>query len=419
MNTVTTALELIDSILNDNSISWKNNDMYLTYGPKTINGIETGDYSIIFHVKQKKSLSELLPEQIIPSSFTIDDFNVVTDVKLGELCGFNIVDCHDRSTFNAEPVATNRRRTRPLKGGASSINSYESGYVATLGLIARDKSDGQIVAISNNHVFAGSTLHPSYQSTFSNVLPLCAIQPAYENASYRTSNDFIGTVKKFVPIGDVDYTKSFLSGNPHLLYTSSDSAVVSLTSYGIIDSSSAGIIGFDPAPPYAFATDAEINSLLDPNSVNYAAPVFRSGRTCGPVGSPGNTYSCKLSAYQFGLAWVGLYSGHTSYFQNSIYLRGNVVSGRGGDSGSPVLAYINGAWKVIGLFFAGPGDVSYGIACRITSIASKLNLTYWDTKMPTVSAVYKVQNINALEYGTANDASYVTLSGRKYFFVAR
>jgi len=419
MNPVTTALELIESIMNDNSISWKDNSMYLTYGPKKVNGVETDDYSIIFHVKDKKPLNELLPEQIIPSSFTIDDFDVISDVQIGELCSFYPADCHDRTTFNAEPVATNRRRTRPLKGGSSSINSYEGGYVATLGLLARDKSDGQIVAVSNNHVFAGSTLHPSYQSTFSNVLPLCAIQPAYENASYRTNNDYIGTVKKFVPVGDVDYTKSTLAGNPHLQYTSCDSAVVSLTSYGIIDSSSAGIVGFDPAPPYPFATDAEINSLLNTGSVNYAAPVFRSGRTCGPVGYPGNTYSCSLSVYQFGTAWVGLYSGHTSYFIDSIYLRGNVTSGRGGDSGSPVLALINGTWKVIGLFFAGPGDVSYGIACRITSVASKLNLTHWDTKMPTVSAVYKLQNINALDYGTANDASYVTLSGRKYFFVAR
>ena len=258
MNPVTTALDLIDSIMKDNTLSWKDDGMYLTYGPKTINGIETDDYCIIFHVKEKKPLSELLPGQIIPSSFTVEDFSVVSDVQTGKLCSFYPADCHDRTTFNAEPIATNRRRTRPLKGGSSSISSYESGYVATLGLLARDKSDGQIVAVSNNHVFAGSTVHPSYQSTFSNVLPLCAIQPAYENASYRTNDDFIGTVKKFVPVGDVNYTKTILSGNPHLQYTSSDSAVVTLTSYGIIDSSSAGIVGFDPAPPYPFATDAEI-----------------------------------------------------------------------------------------------------------------------------------------------------------------
>jgi anaerobic C4-dicarboxylate transporter len=77
------------------------------------------------------------------------------------------------------------------------------------------------------------------------------------------------------------------------------------------------------------------------------------------------------------------------------------------------------AWKVIGLLFAGPGDSTYSIGCRITSIVQKLDITPWNTIMPTVSATYKTIVISPLSYTTMQDSCYVTLSGRKYFYVGK
>jgi len=411
------------SFRKDETLPYRDNLMYITYGPKTINGIETDEYGLIFHVKEKKPIDALQIEKIIPASIAVEDISIVTDVETGMVYNHTIGNCHTLSDV-VEPVMSTRIRQRTIRGGSSSIAKVENGYVATMGLLVRDKSDGQVVALSNNHVFAGSSVHPAYTSTYSNVHSLCAIQPAYEAyGSVDRASDVIGTCKKFVPVGDEMYTLvgGYVGG------TTSDSAILALSTYNVIDFNSAKIVGFDPLPPYQFATDAEIDSLLNASSVNYAAPLFRSGRTCGPVGYPGNTYSCQISCYQFGDAIVGEYSGMTSYFLDSFWFRGrgNIAAGRGGDSGSAVLALLSStmptvsAWKVIGLLFAGPGDSTYSIGCRITNIVQKLDIAPWNTIMPTVSATYKTIVISPLSYTTMQDSCYVTLSGRKYFYVGK
>jgi hypothetical protein len=423
MNNISEIRELIASFRRDNTLPYRENLMYITYGPKTTNGVETGEYGLIFHVKEKLPIDALQIERVIPASITFEDISIITDVEAGIVYNHTIGDCHVRDDF-VEPVRSTRIRQRTIRGGSSSIAKVENGYVATMGLLVRDKSDGQVVALSNNHVFAGSSLHPAYTSTYSNVHSLCAIQPAYESyGSADRASDVIGTCKKFVPVGDEMFTTigGYVGG------TTSDSAILALSTYNVIDSNSAKIVGFDPLPPYQFATDVEIDSLLDTSSVNYAAPLFRSGRTCGPVGYPGNTYSCQISCYQFGDAIVGAYSGKTSYFLDSFWFRGrgDIAAGRGGDSGSAVLALLSStmpaasAWKVIGLLFAGPGSSTYSIGCRITSIVQKLDIAPWNTLMPTVSATYKTMVIAPLNYTTLQDSCYITLSGRKYFYVGK
>jgi hypothetical protein len=47
-----------------------------------------------------------------------------------------------------------------------------------------------------------------------------------------------------------------------------------------------------------------------------------------------------------------------------------------GDSGSGLLAYINGVWKIIGLCFA--GSTTFGFACRIDKVAEQLGIEAWD-----------------------------------------
>jgi len=192
-----------------------------------------------------------------------------------------------------------------------------------------------------------------------------------------------------------------------------------LSSYNLISTLSSGkVINFNVAPPFQFASDAEIDSLIDTNSPNYRSPIFRSGRTCGPIGFPGYTSSCSLSVYQQGWALVGTYSTYTAWFSDCFYVEGTVAPGRGGDSGSARFALLSSnvpsasAWKMIGLLFAGPEDARYTIGCRITNIVRDLDIIPWDLTMPTVSS----EN-NVLVY--ASSSPTLTLSGRKYFQVGR
>ena len=125
------------------------------------------------------------------------------------------------------------------------------------------------------------------------------------------------------------------------LVTSCDAAILSLKDYTLINNDSATVLNFSKTAPYVFATDLEIDSLLNTTSVNYRSPVFRSGRTLGPVGKPGYSASCTLSVYNFNTAYVGPYSTKNSYFYNCFSVRGNVAGGAGGDSGSILFALLN------------------------------------------------------------------------------
>ena len=390
------------------------------WGPKTTGGQETGEYGLIFRVTEKKPLHELLASEVIPSTINIEKADYTTDVQQCPQDEAFLSDCHSISDI-IPPVSTSRQRTRPLMGGTEAETSWGT-YVATLGLFVTDKSDGQVVALSNNHVFAASQVHAFYNATnaggFKNVEPLSAFQPTGYYSTTK-SNDFIGRAKRCVVIGNKDYT---LATANRINDTSCDAAISSLSSYTLIDTvSSPRVMGFNANPPFQFATDYEIDSLLDASSPNYAAPVFKCGRTTGPIGYPGNTYSCKVSVYEFNTANVGTYSGYRSNFTNSFFARGNVIAGRGGDSGSAYFALLSSnyvalsAWKCIGLLFAGPGDSSYSIGCRITSIMQDLDVVPWNGIMPTLSATTQLLTLPSTQIQPWSTSAVITLSGRKYY----
>jgi hypothetical protein len=212
--------------------------------------------------------------------------------------------------------------------------------------------------------------------------------------------------------------RAVLFGNAGLsgpyVQSSCDAAILELKDYTLIDSvSSLGLLGFNQPGPYAFATDAEIDSLA-PGGSNSGAPIFRSGRTSGAIGFPGNTFSCKLSVYQFNPAVVG-YTPYSSTVNDCFYVEGNVSPGAPGDSGSALLALFNkdnpslSAWKVVGLLFAGPADSSYCIGCRITTVARDLNISSWDGKIPTYTSKRTITTLNNTNSNT------VTLSGRTFY----
>jgi hypothetical protein len=396
------------------------------WGPKEKNGQRTNEYGMIFTVLEKKPLSELSPEQIIPKNFQIEVKN--SETKLSENLTFKtdivepkkhnkiITYCHTPSN-TIDPVQQNRLRRRVLTGGIEAMTDW-GNFVGTLGIFVKDSTDGQVVALSNNHVFANSQvsarLKTPNEQGFTTTLEISGYQPT---GYWRTTaeNDYIGKCKRSVLIGDIDNTIiGNIGGYPVIYLTSCDAAVLSLSSYNLIDSStSPNILNFDINAPYEFATDEEIDSLVVGGS-NEGAPIFRSGRTLGPIGAPGNTYSCALSVYQLDAALVGLYSGYLSYFTNCFYVEGNVAAGAGGDSGSAMFALFNegnvslSAWKLIGLLFAGPEDSSYTIGCRITQISETLKILPWDTTIPSLSS----KSNTAIVINNYNQT--ITLSGRVF-----
>ena len=387
------------------------------WGPKISNGQETNVNGLIFLVNEKKPLSALSPNEIIPKNYTVENITLKTDVQEAVLHQ-KIVDCHNPSPL-VEPIKSNYLKYRPLKGGCSSISF--GGTDATLGIMVRDKTDGQVVALSNNHVYAASQVSAYWnvanEDGFNNTGPISARQPAgptynpYGNST--ASVDYIGKCKRSVVIGNIN---PVLNGFGRISDTSCDAAILELSGYDLIDSvNSPNVVNFSQSGPYTFATDSEIDSLMDTGSPNYAAPIFRSGRTRGPVGYPGySTFNCQLSVYQFLGANVGTYSGYSVFFSNCFYVRGTTVAGEGGDSGSAFFALFDpnsqslSAWKMIGLLFAGPGSLAYSIGCRITSVTRDLDVVPWDTKMPTVTS-----NVEYIR--SSSTSATLNISGRKYY----
>lgn len=179
------------------------------------------------------------------------------------------------------PVKYNRQKARPLSGGCSSV--YSPASDATLGLLVRDKQDRSIVALSNAHVYSNNLLIGEEARTkgeLDNILTLSAQQPGSNKYNkYGTSPiiDYIGTPKR---------TSLISKNNSRNTFT--DAAIVELGVNNIIDSSSNAVLWFKEKGPYQFASREEFDSLIDPTSLNYRSPVFRSGRTLGPLGYPGN-----------------------------------------------------------------------------------------------------------------------------------
>ena len=191
------------------------------------------------------------------------------------------------SSSESNPIKRNRQKARPLSGGCSSIFYGVTGSSdATLGLFVRDKQDKRIVALSNSHVYARSLLvgeeavAGSAGGHTSNMLGISARQPGNRSfnpyGSYDPVVDHIGIPKRTSRLSTTTQNKV-------------DGCIVELDSYNLIDASSNNVIWFNQLGPYEFATTEEIDSLMDTNSVNYQSPIFRSGRTLGPLGQPGRS----------------------------------------------------------------------------------------------------------------------------------
>jgi hypothetical protein len=336
------------------------NILSVGYGFKTIGGKITNEKSIVFSVKNKISLDQLEPDKIIQDYVSINGEAIKTDVV--EISDIRVLACDPNFTSWQNTPPSNRNKIRPIKGGLSAINYTDlPNYHCTMGFLALDNTDNKIVGVSN--------VHCASSNPFS--IPAMGAYVANEirQPSNGSKDDIIGFLKR------INYLKQ---GSNNL----ADVAIYSLIDSVVGLNSQHEQEGLSASSFASFASYNEIQSLItsDPD-------LYSSGRTTGAKGQG----STKLKINQIGVSVkVGGYggsSGPTSFINCMSFIA--VPSGQtrpyseackypifGGDSGSALIADINGSKKIIGLVFAGAsnqaGECVMGYACNIIDVAEAI-----------------------------------------------
>jgi len=372
------------------------------FGPKISNGKTTGDSAIIYQLKEKKPIASLSPEEIIPLEIQIGEDVIKTDIV--EIFAVNSLVCNiGCGEDNGSNSIPNRTYTRPIKGALSITTSNQYPSRGTIACLVKHTQSGAIVGLTNNHV----TIQDAFYTSERNQSGLLKNEYTPTNVIYQNtepnipnSTDIIGQSLRYVPI------VKFGTGINKV-----DGAIFSLNANVIDLNSSWEQIGLSLTQNPPFATTEEINNLYSTNPQLYS-----SGRTTGPKGGS----LCPLTIYQVGgntLVNYKLQGVPTQcVFTNCIvFVKPDLATPtaqvpqcfnpvRPGDSGSLLLANINGTIKVIGLNFAGGEDANgntiYGWACRIDEVATQLGIEWWDNTLPKT-----VVNLSSIEYKTLNGGS--------------
>lgn len=423
----------------------------VSLGFKHVNGVKTNDISICFDVFEKKPLNELLSSEIIPSSLIINNETCLTDVNQREK--FSAVACYPSATDPEILRLKGDPELLPIKGGQEIVrfpSGFESESVSygTLGFCGIDEIDNTIVGVTNAHVAMNNVYIASDRiEAIERLNPNNIVEKTYTEvfeSEYHhgllsfnslTNNWFYTSprikrslnLRKNGFLNLADATVVFLSPFYPLNYTA-DNNFTNPDSYQIHKPTTAP----DYLSKLPFASTEELNNLL-----SISPALYSTGRTTGPKGW-GATEACQIEIHSIGISlWVD-YSGTLVRFTDAIAIRykdGSQGVIKGGDSGSVVLADINGARKIIGLVFA--GNSSLGIVCRIDHIASSLNIRAWtdsyliDTppnmaeytgvpwdgtgSPPTGGRIFKQKVLTVPFSDFRSSENFITVSGVKYY----
>lgn len=306
-------------------------------GPKITKGKKTGEISIRIYVKEKKPKSKLAKGELIPE--TID--GVPTDVIE------RTFELHPGLSMQVEDlqIHADTGTYDPLVGGISigpcrSING--SIYGGTLGCVVEDNATGDKMLLSNFHVLcvdntwsAGDTM----------------AQPARIDTGSCPS-DIVGTLQRASLGGQVDCAVSSITARGHQCRIE------------------------------------EIGNVAGTAMPVLNEPVRKRGRTTGLTHGFVDDLSLSVQIdYGPGLGLVTL----TNQIGIEVDSGQSAEFGNSGDSGSVV---VNASREVIGLYFAGTSDGSYGVANPIDAVLSALNVSIctpsviptsvWDD-LPTLS----------------------------------
>jgi hypothetical protein len=332
----------------------------------------------MYGVEQKKPLSELSSEEILPNEITIGENILRTDVF--QISKAETLACNPYCGQIAGPnSADNRAFTRPLKGGLSITSTNNVSTVGTMGFIGVHTETQTLIGVTNNHVTIQDAFYTSERNLFGVIKneysPVDYVYQNGETGSIPTNPAYtIGQSLRYVPISknNMNYV---------------DGAIFSLEAEDVDIATSYQQAGVnDYTLPLPFASTSEIDNLLTTNPMLYS-----SGRTTGPKGGS----SCPMRIFALFSSTILTYKlqGTSTYCQfldqitfvkpvndpsltticsNPIY---------SGDSGSALIADFDGVRKIIGLVFAAgsvSGIVYYGYANRIDRVALELGIEAWD-----------------------------------------
>jgi len=391
----------------------------ISYGYKFVNNVQTNELCILFSVNQKKPITELLNSEIIPSSITIENQVLKTDVieaNTPELLVCN-AGC---GTLNGPNAVINKAFTRPLVGGLSITSTNKIGFVGTLGFIGVHTETQALVGVTNNHVLIQDAFYTSDRN-LGNLIQneYAPIDSVYQHGewpplSVPPANFIVGQTLRYVPISLPNNNKvdcAIFSVNQADISAAPISASVM----------QAGVAYTDPLP---FATTAEIDNLLVTNPM-----LFSSGRTTGPKGGP----LCPLRVSALFTAFAIPYplQGVQTFvnFQDQItFVKPDPANDPvlvppcpnpiiGGDSGSALIADFGGVRRIIGLVFASGssgGNVLYGYANRIDDVATEMGIEAWDGTNKNYVDPSSIQYITTVG-GSTN--KFITCTTKDYWQV--
>jgi len=334
---------------------------------KKKNGVDTGIPCVVVGVEKKESIANLSANDLIPG---VLPGGAITDVEVIPRI-MSLTTCTGDGGGGCSPHDDKRR---PLQGGISAIEV--GGTACTLGVVVKDSSDGRLVALTNNHC-AGLLYDPAYKvPTYGSlsVSGIDMIQPSpYDGGVDPT--DVYGEVKRAV---------AMQFGTTGAASNLVDCAVSAIS----VDDADYPILELDSGP-FPFAEKALYSTGQE---------VSKSGRTTGNTPLPITTVIDK--DFVVNVDYSGGIGGDNNLatFTNQIWCQAATRFSQGGDSGSAIVAFINGRWRIIGLHFAGNAAGTLGVCCPIEEIESILNVESWDGSV-------------VLPYNTANN---VTINGRLY-----
>jgi hypothetical protein len=404
----------------------------ILYSRKIVDGIMTDEWGFTYIVNEKKPIENLNSEDLVPKTINLESTEIRTDVIQGENKFTAFQDCPcDFYYWTPTFCSTQTRpqpqtgRNVPLVGGIRItnpiFNTPTSNIVGTLGFIAVDNNDGSIVGVTNNHViiqdaFRADEWNPSGVLRSSN--NQVVVQPT-DNP--YTGTKVVGAVKRYVPMLKQATGLNYVDG---ALLTVDPAYFSSDESYKQF-----GFTGF--TYPLPFATTSEIDNLIF-NNWNF----YSVGQTTGVKGEGAsklffNGYATiTLDNDLQNTASASTFSNVISYIASaSTITPGNLCLDPiyGGDSGSALVANINGTYKIIGLCFAGfygiyPGvggvgnyiRYRYGYACRIDKVAEELEISAYTGQ--TVN--FSDRNNREVVYVSGQSSqNSITQGGKKYWQV--
>jgi hypothetical protein len=311
-------------------------------GTKVVDGKDTGELCIKVFVSQKLPLEALNTEDRIPELLAMSNEEIKTDV---EVAG---------PFFALWGPGDHQKRIRPVLGGISTSRTAP-GTGTICGYYFRDKRDGKVVGLSNNHVWAAAY---DKDGVLPNVpLGLTHIQPGVADAGTEDEMFHVGRLKRYVTI---KATQTLQGGAPPQ------------NRWNRVDMALS-----DPIVPYEQTVLGLNNGRIQPkgyrrvdiSDVQKKTAGIHSGRSTnisyGHVVTVNNSF------------WVSYGSGLYVFFTDCVVWAKDPPSDyfiKPGDSGSTVFIKATNEWA--GLIFAGD-NYSNGITCQPDNVLKEGEIDFY------------------------------------------